>query len=504
MVVWAEVPYVTTPSVTGGEGSPELWSNAEQQLREHIRQNYNHPSILMWSVGNEVDSAEGFGSKLALPLKLLQRLNQVAKQEDPFRPTTFADCCEDLDQVKTSGERLAGTADLIGYNRYFGWYYPSPMKAGRQLADQLDHFHAKHPTLAISISEYGAGAAVTQHADDISAGLLNPLGKPHPEEFQNFVHEQNWPAIRDRDFVFASWIWNMFDFASDLREEGDSVDLNNKGLVTADRKTKKDAFYYYKAQWSPEPTLHLTSKRYVERAYPVVTVKAYSNAERASLRLNGKAIGEVACPDRICLWPGVTLAAGENRVTVTASVGGRELRDEAVWSGVDAAQGIAIDAGDIGTRTVAGRQFGSDTWVSGGVPLALNTPSFGGRRSAKVPLSADHPELYEYWREGTAFSYAIPLANGRWTVKVHTFEPGEKTSLLNLRFEPRPRLRANMAISADGKQVVAPFAVASEAGGNLRGLVKSFPVTVKNGVLKLDFAGRNGGTAVVAAIEVTK
>lgn len=504
MIVWAEVPYVTTPSVTGGVGSPELWSNAEQQLRELIRQNYNHPSIAMWSIGNEVDSAEGFGGALALPLKLLQRLNVVAKEEDPYRATTFADCCEDLSQVRTSGEKLAGTADLIGYNRYYGWYYPDPMKAHQQLAEQLDRFHVKHPNLPMSISEYGAGGAITQHADDIRFGLLNPVGKPHPEEFENFVHEASWPVIRDRDYVFASWVWNMFDFASDLREEGDSIDLNNKGLVTADRKVRKDAFFYYKAQWSPEPMLHLTGQRYVGRAYPVTEVKAYSNAERAMLQINGRPIGEVACPDRVCLWPNVALAAGENRIVVTATIKGRELRDDANWTGIDPAQGVAIDAGDIATHVVAGRPFGADTYVTGGKALVLNTPSFGGRRSPPVPLVAEQPSLYAYWREGTAFSYAIPLPNGRWTVKVHTFEPGEKTSMLNRTAEPKPRLPVSMAIAANGKPVVASFAVGAEAGGKLRSLVKSFPVTVTGGVLKLDFAGTNGGTAVVAAIEVGK
>ena len=263
MIVWAEAPFVTTPSLTGGQGSPELWANAEQQLRELIRQNYNHPSIAMWSVGNEVDAAIAFGAAKAQvqPLALLQHLAKVAKEEDPLRPTTFADCCEEQASMQTSGEKLAGTADLIGYNRYYGWYMPQPLDARKQFGEKLDHFHAKHPALPISISEYGAGGALSQHSDNVRSGFVNFIGRPQPEEFESFVHEENWPAIRERKFVFASWVWNMFDFASDMRKEGDAIDLNTKGLVSFDRKTRKDAFYYYKAQWTDEPMVHIASAR---------------------------------------------------------------------------------------------------------------------------------------------------------------------------------------------------------------------------------------------------
>lgn len=495
MVVWAEVPYVTTPSLNGGQGTPELWANAEQQLRELIRQNWNHPSIMMWSIGNEVDVAKGFGVKgdPPRPLALLQRLNEVAKQEDPTRPTTFADCCEDLSMVQTAGQKLAGTADLIGYNRYYGWYYPEPLKARAQIGDKLDTLHAKHPGLPISLSEYGAGGATTQHSDDVRNGFLNFTGRPQPEQFLSFVHEENWPAIRERDFVFASWVWNMFDFVSDLREEGDSVDINTKGLVTFDRKTRKDAFYYYKAQWNPAPMVWLTDKRHAERPYPTITVRAYSNAERAALSLNGQPLGEVACADRICAWPNVTLRPGANTAVVTASVNGTPVTDTATWTGPDPQQGLHLDSGDLAGRVIAGRRFGSDTFVTGGIPSALNLGGFGGMR-AGPPRSvvAERAELFDYWREGNAFSYALPVPDGRWTVTVHTFEP-----------RPAAPDSVTMSVMANGKPALAPFSVKQAAGGALRGVAKTFPVTVKGGVLKLDFAGQ-GGKAVVAAIEVSR
>ena len=494
MIAWAEVPFVTTPSLSGGPGSPELWTNAEQQLRELIRQNYNHPSIAMWSIGNEVDAAHGFGASKApvKPLALLQHLQRVAKQEDPDRPTTFADCCEDVGMMQTAGEPLAGTADLIGYNRYYGWYMPKPLEARDQFGKELDRLHAKHPTLPISISEYGAGGAISQHSDNVLAGFVNFIGRPQPEEFQSFVHEQTWPAIRERKFVFASWVWNMFDFVSDLRGEGDSVDLNTKGLVTFDRKVKKDAFYYYQAQWSDSPMVHINSARHVDRAYPVTDVRIYSNAPAVSLNLNGADMGSQQCVDRICVWPNLMLKPGPNTVTASISIGSQLVADSVTWNGPDPAQGIRIEAGDGAGRLLDGLRFGSDNFVTGGTPQVLNIGSFGGRGTPRRDVTAAHPELYEYWREGEAFSYAIPLADGKWTVTIHTFEP---------RADASPGTA--MSVAANGKPALPAFNVATAAGGALRGIARSFPARVRGGVLKLDFSA-TGGKAVVAAIEVSR
>jgi beta-galactosidase len=496
MIVWAEVPYVTTPTLSGGQGSAEVFANAEQQMRELIRQNYNHPSIVMWSIGNEVDASAlfGIGGGATRPLALLRRLQQVAHEEDPSRPTTFADCCEDVRSpvagldAQVQGEKLAGAADMIGYNRYYGWYYPEPLKAREQLAAQMDKFHAKHPTLPISISEYGAGGAIGQHSDNPTTGFVNATGRPQPEEYESWVHEQSWPVIRDRPFIFGSYVWNMFDFASDLRNEGDSVDINTKGLVSFDRKTRKDAFYYYKANWSDEYFIHITGKRYVDRAYPVMDVKAYTTEKRAQLRVGATDYGEINCPDHICVWPNVALTVGPN--TATVSYG--ELADRTVFNGPDLTNGIRIDAGDIAGRLIGTRRFGSDTFVTGGTPAILNQGGFGGRGAPRKTVTAPDPALYDYWREGEAFSYSIPIPDGNWTVIVHTFEPRAQTAV-----------DMTMSISANGKAALPPFNIAKTAGGPLKAIVKSFTVVVKGGVLQLDFAGQNG-KAVVAAIEITK
>jgi beta-galactosidase len=505
MIVWAEVPFVTTPSFTGGEGSAEVFANAEQQTRELIRQNYNHPSIMMWSVGNEVDAAALFGisKEPVQPRKLLDHIAKIAREEDPSRPTVFADCCEDVRspvaglEGQAQGEQLAGAADMIGYNRYYGWYYPQPLKAAEQLAAQMDKFHVKHPTLPISISEYGAGGAIGQHSDNVLTGFVNAVGRPQPEEYESWVHEQSWPVIRDRKYIWGSYVWNMFDFASDLRNEGDAVDINTKGLVTFDRKTRKDAFYYYKAQWTTEPMIHLTGKRHMDRAYQVMEVRAYTNLPMAFLSVNRGTSIETACPGGICVWKDVALKSGPNQVTVTTGTNDRgmpvQIEDNATFNGPDPVKdGIHLDAGDIAGRLIGTRRFGSDTFVTGGTLVVLNQGGFGGRGAPKKAVTAPDPALYDYWREGEAFSYAIPLPDGKWTVTIHSFEPRATGTEA-----------ATMSVLAGGKLAFAPFNIAKAAGGALKGVAKSFPVMVQGGVLKLDFAGQ-GGKAVIAAIEITK
>ena len=505
MVVWAEVPYVTTPTLTGGEGDAETFANAEQQTRELIRQQYNHPSIAMWAAGNEVDAATLFGvsKEPVQPLKLLQHIAKIAREEDPSRATVFADCCEDVrlstmagvEQVDKGTEKLAGATDLIGYNRYYGWYYPQPLKAAEQLAAQMDKFHVKHPTLPISISEYGAGGAISQHSDNVLTGFVNAIGRPQPEEYESWVHEQSWPVIRDRPFIFGSFVWNMFDFASDLRNEGDSVDINTKGLVTFDRKTRKDAFYYYKAQWTTEPFIHLTGKRYVDRAYSVMDVKAYTNQPKALLSVNGSALVETPCPEGICIWKNVALRPGANKLMAAVPLNDRgmpvQIDDQATFIGPDSAkQGIRIDVGDNAGRLLGTLRFGSDNFVTGGMTAVLNQGGFGGRHAPTKTVTAPDPSLYDYWREGEAFSYAIPVPNGKWTVTIHSFEPRDAST-------------AMMSVSANGRVALPAFSVKEAAGGSLRGVAKSFAVTVKGGRLTLDLSAI-GGKAVVAAIELTK
>ncbi len=259
MIVWAEVPFVHESSLTNDAPSAALIDNARSQLTELIRQNYNHPSVVIWSIGNEVDirPTQIGTDKPAQSLVVLQSLNALAKQEDPSRATAYADCCEDAQALKGS-QVLSNVADITGYNRYFGWYYGQP----GQLGPALDRFHARYPAMPVAVSEYGAGGATSQHTDNPQGGPVNIYGRPHPEEYESWVHEESWKVLEARRYLAAVWIWNMFDFSSDLREEGDATFVNDKGMVTSDRKTKKDVFYFYKAQWSSEPVLHISGRRY--------------------------------------------------------------------------------------------------------------------------------------------------------------------------------------------------------------------------------------------------
>ena len=484
MVVWAELPFVNKPSFGDAPASPELIANARTQLIEMIRQNYNHPSVVTWGIGNEVDIDLAFGrlGPQADPRPLLRELHALARAEDPDRPTVIADCCED-----TPGDKVdylpvsAGIADLMGYNRYFGWYYGEV----EDLGPHLDALHAKHPELPISVSEYGAGGAISQHTDNPEGGPINTSGRPHPEEFQSWWHERSWPQIAARPYLWGSWIWNMFDFSSDIRREGDATDINDKGLVTFDRAVKKDAFFFYKAHWSNEPVVHITGRRYVDRAYPVTDIRIYSNAAEVAVRINGRELGVARCVVRICVLKDVRLDPGENRIAARADSGGRPVQDEVRWNAPDVASGLRINVGDLaGFVADDGGRVGSDNWFDGGAPKRL-----APKLAEKVAGAADR-RLHSGYREGR-FSYAIPLPNGRWRVTLLFLEPQEK------RTAPR-----RFDVLVNGAHALRGFDPAKAAGGPLKAVARVFDAEVEDGRLQLGFAPVVG-EAVLSAIEIS-
>lgn len=416
MVAWAELALVNKVALVDAPATPALIENARIQLVEQIRQHYNSPSVVAWGIGNEVDIDLVFGrlGARADARPLLRDLHALARAEDPSRPTVVADCCED-----TPGDKavqppvLAGIADLMGYNRYFGWYYGQPADLG----PHLDALHAKHPRVPISLSEYGAGAALTQPSDDPDGGPIAFSGRPHPEDFQARYHERHWPQVAARDYLWGSWIWNMFDFSSTVRQEGDATDVNDKGLVSFDRAVRKDAFFYYKAQWSDAPVVHVTGRRYVQRAYPVTEVRVYSNAAGdVALRVNGRERGRMRCAGGVCAFAGIALAHGRNTVEASAVFDGVRVADRVEWNGPDPHAGLAVNAGDLAQAEVAGRRYGSDAFFEGGNARALDPPllkALEGRADAAL--------LHGY-REG-AFAYALPLPPGRWEVAVTSMVP---------------------------------------------------------------------------------
>jgi beta-galactosidase len=491
IVTWAEIPLVNKVSYDGSPANVQLTADARHQLTELIRQNYNHPSIAVWSLGNEIDLTATQTGTSSRPGQLLRSLNEVAKREDPSRPTTFADCCEvgiappiGADAGAALRETIVGMADTIGYNRYFGWYTGQFDDFGVM----LDAAHARHPLLPMAVSEYGAGAALTQHSDDSAGGPINPHGRPHPEEYQNWYHEKSWAILEPRRYLWGVFIWNLFDFSSDSRNEGDLTDINNKGLVSYDRQIRKDAFYFYRANWNSEPTLHLVGRRYVDRAYAVIDAEAYSNATEAALTLDGKSVGITPCENGICWWRAVHLHPGANELEATAAIAGVTVRDSLRWKLDHSEAEVNIKAGDIsGYEAKDARRYGSDSYFEGGIARGVNPPDTAA--ADRVFVRADDARLYDSFREGN-FRYRVPLPRGRYRVRLMFAEPTANAAGERL-----------FNVAANGVAQVENFDIFAAAGGKLKGVDKGFDATVDDGILELAFRSTRGG-ALVSALSI--
>jgi beta-galactosidase len=313
LVVWAETPVINRINDT-----PEFAANAEQQLTELIRQNYNHPSIVFWSVGNETTLRGG-----PSPDALVAHLASVVTTEDPTRLSAYA-----ADGTATdSPVNFHGQAH--GFNEYQGWY-------GSHVADfgtWADANHAAHPAAPVGITEYGAGASIDEHTADATALDTgeNHTNGAHPEEYQSYYHEGYWVQLQARPYIWGTFVWALFDFASDTREEGMSAGLNDKGLVTFDRRTKKDAFYWYKANWSAETFVHINSRRFATLPKSSNTIVVYSNAGTVELELNGSSLGTRIAPNHRFVWENVAWVDGANVVEASATSAGSTVFDTVTW-----------------------------------------------------------------------------------------------------------------------------------------------------------------------------
>ncbi|MGN0523208.1 MAG: glycoside hydrolase family 2 TIM barrel-domain containing protein [Eubacterium sp.] len=265
LVVWAEIPYISRHMPNGFE-------NTKSQMTELIAQCYNHPSIVTWGLSNEITMAGASDKSLIDNHKML---NDLAHSLDKTRPTTLA-----VITMCSPDEEYVHISDIVSYNHYFGWYGGNVSMYG----PWFDDFHKKYPNTAIGISEYGC-EALNWHTSTPEQG-------DYTEEYQAYYHEELIKQIMDRPYLWATHVWNMFDFAADARSEGGENGMNHKGLVTFDRKYKKDSFYAYKAWLSNEPVLHICSKRYVDRVEDVTKVTVYSNQDEVELFANGESIGK--------------------------------------------------------------------------------------------------------------------------------------------------------------------------------------------------------------------
>ncbi len=302
IIVWAEIPFVGPGGYNdkGFVDLPAFRANGKEQLKELIRQHYNHPSICVWGLFNELTE---LGDN---PVEYIKELNVLAHQEDTTRPTTSAS--------NQMGD-LNFITDAIAWNRYDGWYGGTPADLGKW----LDRMHKDHPEICIAISEYGAGASIYHQQDSLVKTV--PTSWWHPENWQTYYHIENWKTISSRPYVWGSFVWNMFDFGAAHRTEGDRPGINDKGLVTFDRKVRKDAFYFYKANWNrEEPMLYLTGKRNTVCTQRLQTIIAFTNQAGAELFVNGKSYGK-AIPDSYAIleWKNVELQPGENEIKVVST-----------------------------------------------------------------------------------------------------------------------------------------------------------------------------------------
>ena len=266
MVVWAEIPYISEHMPNGRE-------NTISQMKELIIQNYNHPCIVCWGVSNEITISTKDKKDM---LDNHRQLNDLCHEMDKTRLTTLA-CYAMCGPFN----RSAHITDMVSWNLYLGWYVP-----GFILNDLwMGFFHLCFPNRPFGYSEYGAEGMPNLHS-------AHPHRGDHTEEYQAKYHEYMLRCFKRHPWMWATHVWNMFDFAADARDQGGAPGMNHKGLVTFDRKTKKDSFYLYKAWWSDEAFVHICSKRFVERTGSTATVKVYSNQSTVALYVNGNKVGE--------------------------------------------------------------------------------------------------------------------------------------------------------------------------------------------------------------------
>jgi beta-galactosidase len=501
LIVFAENGFVggVAPSCSTASPSGHFKDSLRRQTQEMVRQNFNHASIAMWSIGNEVTQNQARcpkGTETDNVTALLRELQVWVKQEDGTRVTALADYGEH--SYTPSKIAVGGITDVWGVNRYYQWYYGAAEEFGRN----LDELHAKYPRQPIGVTEYGAGSALSDQTD-------NPLGGPpgtfnvgvprlyQPEGYANHVHEQTYRQIASKNYLWGSFVWCMFDFGSDLRNEGDVFGVNTKGLVSYDRLTKKDAYFFYKANWGTEPVTYIAGRRYVQRAYRIADVTVYSNADTVRLSVNGAqvaALDHEQCEQGVCAFKGVALQAGTNVLVATGVHQGREVIDTVQWMLTkDNASNVYIAAGQVttGFRSGAGQRYGSDNFFAGGKGMPV-APS--GTRDPKdfTPVAGGDAVLYAAYRSGE-FGYDIPLAPGHYNVTLGFIEPDKATRVGGRVFD----------VAANGSNQIVNLDVLATAGAYRQVVTKTFPVHLTGGSLRLDFKA-SVGEAMVSNITVTK
>jgi len=309
LLVWDEIPLVNEIRDT-----PEFTANAQQQMREMIAQLNNHPGVAFWGLFNELEN-----DPTPPPDNLLETLKAIARNLDGTRPIVGAS-----DHYHSTYNKIP---DFIAFNSYLGWY-------GGSVADVDAFIESRYRDIGhrVALSEYGAGGDPTQHQEGAPTRPL-PTGHFHPEEYEDFVHEQTYAQIKGNPHLWGSFFWVMFDFASNSRNEGTTPDTNDKGVVTHDHKLRKDAFFFYQANWAKKPMIYIASRRMVERHQPATEVRVYSNAPSVELIVDGHSFG-VQQPDAVHVfrWENVALKVGINHIRAMAQGAGIPIQDNCDWA----------------------------------------------------------------------------------------------------------------------------------------------------------------------------
>lgn len=316
-LIWAEIPFVNNTSMEEGE-------NAKQQMTELIRQNRNHPSIYIWGMHNEVYSKT---KDEHVPV-LTRELNDIAKTNDPDRLTAAVSGYGEM-------ERPANlAADVQGMNRYYGWYEG---KIG-DLEQWVRGLEKEYPGYKVMLTEYGADGNMDQAAEDLpEVQDINPVsGKFFPENYQTETHIQQWAIIEKHPYITASYLWNMFEFAVPMWNRGGVNARNLKGLISFDRKRKKDGFYWYKANWNPEPMIYIANRRDNQRTKAQTKVQVFANLDKITLLVNDKEVlGKQGVNQKHWVFEGVVLQKGANKIIATGEAQGKVIKDEMEWELVE-------------------------------------------------------------------------------------------------------------------------------------------------------------------------
>jgi len=324
-VLWAEIPFISK-FIPG----KEAYENTMSQMKELIAQNYNHPSICFWGIANEIL----MGPDHEDLRQNLRDLNALAKTMDPSRLTTIAQ----ITTTPIDSEHMYIT-DVVSYNHYFGWYGGDVSQNG----PWLDNFHAKNPSVPLGISEYGAENIVKWHS-------AKPMNHDYTEEYASYYHHEMLKTFETRPYLWSTHVWNCFDFAADARNEGGVQGRNNKGLVTYDRKLKKDAFYIYKAYWTKEPMVHVAGRRFVDRAPGERDIAVYTNCDKVILVVNGVEVATKEAKDHAVVFENVALKDGENVVTARGIKTNVEKED--TIKNVSMSDGIVMASADVVEDTI--------------------------------------------------------------------------------------------------------------------------------------------------------